>query len=110
LVAMQPGANDPHVRAWRPDRFAELADRLAETQGAQVLILGGPGETAAAERMEAAMRHRPVNLAGRTSLRQALATLSLCRLWVGNDGGMLHAAVALGPATVGIFGPTKAPR
>ena len=39
-----------------------------------------------------------------------MAVLSLADLWFGNDGGMLHAAVALGPATVGIFGPTKAGR
>ncbi len=110
LVAVHPGANDSHVREWPLDRFAKVADRLAATHHARIILMGNRAERATSEAVAGAMSHRPVILTGETSLREALSVLSLCRLWVGNDGGMLHAAVALGPATVGIFGPTKAPR
>ena len=110
LIGMQPGANDPEVREWGAERFAGLGDRLAAEHGGQVVLFGSKDERAVAERVAARMFRRPVVLAGETTLREALALISVCRLWVGNDGGLLHAAVGLGPATVGIFGPTKASR
>jgi heptosyltransferase II len=110
IVGMQPGANDPTVREWGAERFTEVASRLQAERGAQVVLLGSGDERAVSERVAALMARKPVILTGVTGLRQALAVISQCSLWVGNDGGLLHAAVALGPATVGIFGPTKAPR
>jgi len=109
-AAIQPGANDPEVRQWGAARFAEVADRLAKERGLRIAICGTREERPVAEEVAERMEAKPVVLAGETGLRQALAVLRCCRLWVGNDGGMLHAAVALGPATVGIFGPTKARR
>jgi heptosyltransferase-2 len=110
LVGMQPGAHDPEVREWGVEKFAELADRLTDTLSAKIVLLGSKEERAVSEQVAALMKQPPIILTGDTGLREALAIISLCRLWVGNDGGLLHAAVSLGPATVGIFGPTKAAR
>ncbi|MGC8666772.1 MAG: lipopolysaccharide heptosyltransferase II [Chthonomonadales bacterium] len=110
LVGMQPGANDAPVRAWPAERFGAVAQQLAHRFGARTILLGSAQEAPAAA---VATRHsgsQAVNLVGQTDLRTALALISLCTLWIGNDGGLLHAAVALGPRTVGIFGPTKAAR
>jgi heptosyltransferase-2 len=110
LIGMQPGANDPEEREWGVEKFAELADRLTNEMSAKIALLGSKEERAVSEQVAAAMKRTPIILTGDTGMREALATISLCRLWVGNDGGLLHAAVSLGPATVGIFGPTKAAR
>lgn len=110
LVGMQPGAHDPQVREWGAAKFAAAADALFRKRGAQVVLLGSREERAVSEQVASAMKSKPIVLTGETNLRQALAIISRCSLWIGNDGGLLHAAVALGPATVGIFGPTKAAR
>jgi heptosyltransferase-2 len=110
LVGVQAGANDPHVREWGAEKFAAVADHLSETRGARVLLFGSEAERPVSERTAALMKRPAEVLAGRTGLREALALISRCGLWVGNDGGLLHAAAALCPASVGIFGPTKAPR
>lgn len=111
LVGMQPGAHDPVEREWGAERFAAVADRLAMENGAQVILLGSKEERPVSDQVSGLARlARPVVLTGETGLREALAIISLCNLWIGNDGGLLHAAVGLGPATLGIFGPTKAPR
>ncbi len=116
LVGMQPGANDPEEREWGAAKFAKVADRLvheadeAGKRGAAVVFIGSAEERTVSEQVASYMSSKPIILTGETTLRQALATISLCRLWVSNDGGLLHAAVALSPATVGIFGPTKAKR
>ncbi len=110
IVGIQPGANDPEIRQWGAAKFASLADRLTQERRAAVILFGSRDERGESGRVAAAMETKPLILTGETNLRQAMALISMCDLWIGNDGGLLHAAVALGPATVGIFGPTKAPR
>lgn len=109
LIGIQAGAHDPDVREWKPERFAEAADRLGRSMGATAVLLGANEERAVSDRVAGLMKQRPIVLTGETSLRQALGVISQCDLWLGNDGGLLHAASALGLPTVGIFGPTKAP-
>ncbi len=120
LVGMQPGANDPDIREWGAVRFAEVASRLAAEHNAHVVLLGAKDERPVSDEVAADFRQfenrknqkteNPAVLTGETDLRQVLSIIALCDLWIGNDGGLLHAAVGLGPATVGIFGPTKARR
>jgi lipopolysaccharide heptosyltransferase II len=112
LIGMQPGANDAPVREWGAARYAELADRLAAEYGARILLFGGPDERESSERAAELMKPEtaPLVLTGTTKLREALALISYCRAWVGNDSGLLHCAIALGLPTVGIYGPTKAGR
>ena len=52
------------------------------------------------------MRRRPVNLAGKTTVRELMALLSVCGFLVTNDSGPMHIAAALGVPTLAIFGPT----
>jgi heptosyltransferase-2 len=110
MIGMQPGAHDPEVREWGSAKYAEAADRLSASHKARVLLLGSAEERPVSEEVARAMIAAPIVLTGGTNLRQVLALIARCQLWVGNDGGLLHAAVSLGPATVGIFGPTKAER
>ena len=49
-----------------------------------------------------------IDLAGRLTLPEAAACLARCRLFVGNDSGLMHLAAAAGAATLGLFGPTPA--
>lgn len=110
LIGVQPGANDAPIRAWGAERYARVADALASETGGAIVIMGGAGEEAEGERMARALRHRPINLVGKLKLREALAVIGQCGLWLGNDTGLLHAAVAQRVASVGLFGPNKALR
>ncbi|MEP6754678.1 MAG: lipopolysaccharide heptosyltransferase II [Chthonomonadales bacterium] len=110
IICIQPGANDPLIREWGADRYARTGDILAAELGMQVVITGSGEELGSAKRTAQAMKSGPILMAGETNLRQALGLISIASLWVGNDGGMLHAATALGTPSVGIFGPTKARR
>ncbi len=108
LIGVQPGANDPYIREWGAARYASAAQKLADEMSATIVILGGKAEAEAADKMQASMdRQQPINLAGKQELRAALATIGLCNLWLGNDTGLLHCAVAQRIPSVGIFGPNK---
>jgi heptosyltransferase-2 len=52
------------------------------------------------------MQHSPVIVAGETSLRQLMALLARCHLFITNDSGPMHLAAALGLPMVAVFGST----
>ena len=110
LLGLQPGANDPQIREWGAEKYANVADTLNEEIGGSVVLMGGAAERETAVRTGNAMKRPFINLAGELDLRLALAVIGLCDLWLGNDTGLLHAAVAQRVATVGMFGPNKVVR
>ena len=99
-----PGMDLPEKR-WLPERFAALADRLHD-EGATILLLGGPGDRAICAEVRAAMRSPCLDLSGHAPFAERGALLRRCALYVGNDSGPMHLAVAVGCPVVAIFGPT----
>jgi lipopolysaccharide heptosyltransferase II len=106
---INPGMRMPSKR-WPAANFAALGDRLVEDLGAKVVLVGGRGDEDAVAHVDRAMRHTPINLAGRLSLSGLAALATLSRLYVGNDTGATHIAAAAGAAVVAIFGPTDVRR
>jgi ADP-heptose:LPS heptosyltransferase len=100
-VCVHPGASVTE-RCWPPERFAAVADTLVES-GLQVVLTGTSRETVLTEQIARMMKHRPVNLAGRTSLGALGALLSQACLLVCNDTGVSHLAAALKVPSVVIF-------
>src|SRR5207248_3357588 len=52
------------------------------------------------------MHSKPVVLSGRTSVRELMAVIKCCGLFVTNDTGPMHIAAAFGVPVVAVFGPT----
>lgn len=105
-VAVNPGAAYGSAKRWIPERFAEVADSLAREFGVKILLTGGPGETEIGRDIEAAMATTPLNLIGRTSVRQVMALLGRASLMVTNDSGPMHVAAAFSVPIVAVFGST----
>jgi heptosyltransferase-2 len=110
LIGVQPGSNDAPIREWGAERFAHVAETIAAENGGQVVLMGGEGERETAERTARALKTPPIDLVGKLPLREALAAIGQCDLWLSNDTGLLHAAVAQRVASVGMFGPNKVVR
>ncbi|MDZ7337136.1 MAG: lipopolysaccharide heptosyltransferase II [candidate division KSB1 bacterium] len=104
-VAIVPGAGFCTKR-WLPERFAEVADSLAERHQSGALILGDAGDRAIAQEVASHMQTPHLNLAGALSLMESAAALDCCDLVLCNDTGLMHIAAALGKCVVAIFGPT----
>jgi len=101
VVAVSPVSRE-RFKQWGAERWAVVADRLAE-RGFEVLITNGPGEREQAAAVAERMRHRAVWDYGPTTVRQLAALYERCALWVGNDGGPKHVAVAAGTPTVTVI-------
>ena len=107
LVGISPGASFGEAKRWLPDRYADLADRLIDALGAEVLIFGSRAEKPLAEGMARAMEHTPALVAGKTTLREFMALMAKCHLVITNDSGPMHLAAALGLPLLAIFGSTN---
>ncbi|MBK1699451.1 glycosyltransferase family 9 protein [Thiococcus pfennigii] len=92
---------------WFEPRWAELADRLTGDLGLPAVLLGGPGDRAAAERIRAAACSKPVSLVGETSLREAAAVIARARLLIGVDTGLGHMGIALRRPSLLLLGSTR---
>jgi predicted lipopolysaccharide heptosyltransferase III len=105
IVVIHPGAFW-RPRAWLPDRFAAMADWVAEHYDAQVVLIGSADE----QDVEAAVRSRvgkarALSMFGTLTLPELAALLTRSTLLIGNDSGIAHLAAACGTPTVALFGP-----
>ena len=107
LVGMAPGAAYGPAKRWFPERFAAVADRLAERYACPVILFGSAGDRPSTEAVQSAARTALADVAGRTNLGDAIALIASCDLFVTNDSGLMHVAGALGVPTVAIFGSTN---
>ena len=103
IVALCPGAEYGPAKRWPEACFADVA-RACRDRGADVWLMGGAADAAAAERI--ARRSLTHNLAGRTSLADAVDLLSAAHAVVSNDSGLMHVAAALGVPVVAVYGST----
>ena len=104
LLAIAPGAEYGPAKRWPERHFAELA-AAKRRAGWTVWLFGS-----ARDREITATIAGDADLAGRTSLDQAVALLALADAVVSNDSGLMHVAAALGRPQVALFGPSDALR
>ena len=104
LVMIHPTARY-WSKAWPADRFAALSDGLAK-QGISVLLVGNEKDRVIGQEIQHLSESKLVSLMGRTSVLELAALMKRCGLFVGNDGGPMHIAAAVGCPVLAIFGPT----
>jgi len=106
-VVFAPGAEFGPAKRWPAAHFAELAASLA----GPVVLLGSGKEAALCDEIAAPVNRQQagkcLNLAGKTSLPQALSLIAASRSTVSNDSGLMHVAAALGVLQVAIFGSSS---
>jgi heptosyltransferase II len=105
-IAVGAGASYGSAKCWPPERFALVADRLTAEFDADVILFGTVAEKPVTAAIASAMKHPPIDLAGKTAIAEVPALLSQCHLFIGNDSGAMHVAAAVGLPVVAVFGPT----
>ena len=102
-----PGAEYGEAKRWPARHFAQLALDL----DLPVVLLGSGKEAemcdSIADQVNAQRPGQCLNLAGKTTLAQALAVIAACKSMVSNDSGLMHVAAGFGVAQVAIFGSSS---
>lgn len=96
IVGIHPGASRPRGR-WPLDGFSWIADTLASRYNAACLVFVDP------EGYGEGMASRSNAKFVRASLREMMALITCCDLFICNDSGPMHIADALGVPVVGVF-------
>lgn len=91
------------LKRWSEAKFIELGRRFEQT-GAAVVWIGDRRDRA--RMVEAGLpQELPGFYSGQLNWQESLALLARCRLVISNDSALLHASVAAGAPTLGLFGP-----
>lgn len=99
LIGLAPGAGAPK-REWPISSFAELGLWLQKRYNVKLLLVGGPREEMLGEELQQRLSCSVINTIGQTTLRQTVALLKRCKLYIGNDAGPMHMAAAVGVPVV----------
>ena len=110
LIIIHPGGGrNPAFtyldKRWPIERFARLANHLARTHRATLVLVGDQEDRSLAETLAGMVSMRVHNLAGQLSLGRLGALCEVADLYVGNDTGPTQVATAVGCPTLAIFGP-----
>ncbi len=111
VVALCPGAEFGPSKQWPASSFAALAQACVAA-GVQVWIFGSERDREIGEQICAGMdvaAGKVRNLAGMTRLEEAVDLLTIPRVVVSNDSGLMHVAAAVAPerTLVALYGSTS---
>ena len=106
IVAFAPGAEFGPAKRWPVHGFASLARRiLADFDDVIIVLLGSPNDRPVCDEI-AAQALGVSNLAGKTTLAEAIALISQIDAMVTNDSGLMHVASAFEKPVIAIYGST----
>lgn len=100
-IGLWPGARKLE-RRWPVPFFVQLARKLQQRQGADLVVLWGPGEEELRDHVASAIREGVVT-APRTDLDELAGLMRCLDLVIVNDTGPMHLAVAVGTPTLALF-------
>jgi len=109
FIAIVPGARW-ETKIWPATYFAETIDKLTTELGIPIVLVGGPEDVQRCQAIAEMCHHKPINIAGRTSIRQFAAILKKASLVICHDSAAMHLAVAFQRPLISILGPTNPDR
>ncbi|MGH1426575.1 MAG: lipopolysaccharide heptosyltransferase II [Arenicella sp.] len=105
VLVLCPGAEFGAAKQWPVAHYAEVANNFLD-QGWQVWLFGSQKDQSACEEINVATKKACMNLAGKTTLSEAIALMSAASLVVSNDSGLMHVAAALHKKLIAVYGST----
>ncbi len=107
-LGLTPSAAYGPAKRWPSENYAAVAREVARRMPEAVwLLFGGAEDAPLCSELAKRAGGNVVNLAGKTSLRELMGMLALCRTLLTNDSGPMHVAAALGTPVVVPFGSTS---
>lgn len=93
-------------KEWDNAKWGEVIDRIWEDHRIPAVLIGSSEESAGCQKIVAGREGHTINLAGKTTLGELAAVISMSSLHLGVDSAAPHIAAALDTPTITIHGPT----
>lgn len=111
ILVIAPGAAYGPSKRWPAHYFAQLIHHQIEQRQRTVWLLGNGQDKTITDKiinlLNISVRKQAHDLAGQTSLHEAIDLISLSDYVVSNDSGLMHLAAALGKKQLALFGSTS---
>jgi heptosyltransferase-2 len=104
VLALCPGAEFGAAKRWPESHYAAVAKAKIE-QGWQVWLFGSAKDRTVCESIKTLLGSGR-NLAGETTLEEAVDLLACAQAVVSNDSGLMHVAAAVDVPVVAVYGST----
>lgn len=105
-VAVHPGSGSPE-KNWPVESFARICQQLVKVYDARLHIVKGPADTFDVDALMQSLPTHAVQVLRNRDLGQLALRIRQCRLYLGNDSGISHLAVATGIPAVVLFGSSN---
>lgn len=99
-------------RNWNVKGYAAVADYITEKYHYDVILTGGNSkvEKKYSEEIIRACKHPPLNLIGKTNLKELLAIIEGAQCMISPDSGPAHMSTAMGTPVIGLYATTNPDR
>lgn len=106
VVGFMPGAEYGPAKQWPVEHFIQLAKNLA-SHGFTVWVFGSGKEESLGQEIADKAGEHVVNLCGKTRLPDVIDLISLTRVAISNDSGLMHIAAATGRPLIALYGSSS---
>ena len=108
-ITFCPGAEFGVAKRWPTYHFSVVVDHYLKL-GWNTVILGSEKDSEVAAEIKKTLCEKQTNLfdlTGKTSILDALDILSISKLVLTNDSGLMHISAAVGAPMLALYGPTS---
>ncbi|MFH2145568.1 MAG: glycosyltransferase family 9 protein [Candidatus Omnitrophota bacterium] len=95
------------LKSWPIEKWNKLAAKAKDELGFRVINIARISNDAFGQEIRKNMSERIISTQN-TTLKQVLALINRCRIFIGPDSGLLHLASCLKKETIGLYGATAA--
>jgi heptosyltransferase-2 len=110
IVGLCPGAEFGPAKRWPDQHYAQVAMHLISS-GQQIWLFGSAKDRSVTEKIKNSLSEEQqascFNLAGDTSLIEAVDLLAACHTVISNDSGLMHVSAAVGCNIIAIYGSSS---
>ncbi len=107
LIGINPGAAYGSAKCWPEKQFRALTCKLLSDPQTYILFFGDSASVPLIDSLCRDLPPRAINLAGATTIREAMACIAKCDVFLTNDSGPMHIAAALKTPLLALFGSTN---
>ncbi|KKP92482.1 MAG: ADP-heptose:LPS heptosyltransferase [Parcubacteria group bacterium GW2011_GWA1_36_12] len=110
IVGIHAGSSTDYnaeFKRWPVERFVGLCNKLMNKHNAKIFIFGGPEEKKLKEKLNNLLNDKGWIFDGK--MDETASVIKKCKLFITNDSGLMHIAVAAGIKVVAMIGPTSGP-
>tara|TARA_B100001013_G_C24597417_1_gene437379 strand:+ start:323 stop:1264 length:942 start_codon:yes stop_codon:yes gene_type:complete len=109
-IAIGASANWP-AKVWPAKKFGELIYMLLKhkkfKKNVSIVFFGSSRDIKDTKKIISLIKIKNIkNFCGELNLLEVSACLKQCKIFIGNDSGLMHIAATVGIPTIGLFGPS----